>query len=757
MPLRLKSRSIHPPRGWEFVQPPSGWRIPNPLNVNFEEAVKQIIKHREANPGYNLSIVADKVADDLEAYTVHRLKGDPRSAHLLKDDEDKKKLSPVPTPNIPLSNPRQPNPIRRALESAKKSVEHAVNRLKQDARAARILAEWVGAGQRPVETTVAQDRSQICKNCPENKVPRGTAEAALASAILEQTRLKTGLGLRVEGESELKSCDICGCHLPLKVWVPFEHLDTEGFPPHCWITKESKQSEKQTVTVQRKGAIGDNISASIVADKLKAKGYRVRWAAVPQCIPALKHHPSIDEFCEPDSCKIDICLDGAYERHREIKTTRFSEIFLEVASKAIGTLPKTNCVPTVIVTDEERSTALETLNPHPRPWVMIIPRSNSWPNRTVVQEEWNILAGLVVGTCFWTGTDPCSKPLVDLECRDFRVLMGYLAHADLVVSVDTGPMHAAAALNRSMIVIEQAFDPALHLSDQNDFVTFKLGLPCSPCFNFTCKLKYENPKDPSCRHVDTSALADAVNARIHRPTVSAIIPVYGDNRERLARCLSAIHGHVEEIVVVMDGNSLTFQADDVVSVPSTGKRIGYGKTCNRGARHSTGEWLLMLNNDCYLDAAAVGHMLACADEDVAVVGCLLRYPDGTIQHGGTMRPKGHVGFGHRDWKKREATIRQPCDMEFVTFAAALVRREAFYEIRGFDEDYDCYSEDTDFCMRVRRAGWRVRYTPHAHGIHDESQSSSAIKGQLIQHGNEVFARKWRKWFEENPTPEGMRP
>ena len=116
-----------------------------------------------------------------------------------------------------------------------------------------------------------------------------------------------------------------------------------------------------------------------------------------------------------------------------------------------------------------------------------------------------------------------------------------------------------------------------------------------------------------------------------------------------------------------------------------------------------------------------------------------------------MRPKGHVGYGHLDWKKREPSIIRPCDMQFVTFAAALVRREAFYHVRGFDEDYDCYSEDTDFCMRVRHAGWRIRYTPLATGIHDESQSTSPMKGQLIAYGDEVFNRKWRHWFQENPV------
>jgi GT2 family glycosyltransferase len=90
-------------------------------------------------------------------------------------------------------------------------------------------------------------------------------------------------------------------------------------------------------------------------------------------------------------------------------------------------------------------------------------------------------------------------------------------------------------------------------------------------------------------------------------------------------------------------------------------------------------------------------------------------------------------------------------MEAVTFAAALVRRDVFYQVRGFDEEYDCYWEDADFCMKARASGWSVWYTPHANGIHDESQSTSELKNRMLEHGSRIFSRKWSSYFKKHPV------
>jgi N-acetylglucosaminyl-diphospho-decaprenol L-rhamnosyltransferase len=89
-------------------------------------------------------------------------------------------------------------------------------------------------------------------------------------------------------------------------------------------------------------------------------------------------------------------------------------------------------------------------------------------------------------------------------------------------------------------------------------------------------------------------------------------------------------------------------------------------------------------------------------------------------------------------------------MECVTFAAALVRRSAFFQVGGFDEEYDCYSEDVDLCMKLRRAGWKVVYNPQATGIHEESQSTTTEKNKMLAASHAILRRKWGAFFSGNP-------
>lgn len=117
------------------------------------------------------------------------------------------------------------------------------------------MLDWLGSGGKPVDAAVAQRRVDVCKMCPHNNEANITAwiTGPIARAILDQRRAKLGLALAVEGEERLFSCDICLCHLPLKVWVPtdtiLEHTDSNTlaqFPTHCWIFNEAPAHLKPT-------------------------------------------------------------------------------------------------------------------------------------------------------------------------------------------------------------------------------------------------------------------------------------------------------------------------------------------------------------------------------------------------------------------------------------------------------------------------------------------------------------------------------
>jgi GT2 family glycosyltransferase len=223
-------------------------------------------------------------------------------------------------------------------------------------------------------------------------------------------------------------------------------------------------------------------------------------------------------------------------------------------------------------------------------------------------------------------------------------------------------------------------------------------------------------------------------------TVSAVIPVVKDS-PRLDKAIAAVRGQVNEVVISGDGK-FNGSRNGCNTFPGDGTRTGFGATCNRGARYSTGEWILFLNDDCYLAPDAVSKMFEVATSGVAAVGCLTRYPDGTIYHGGTRRQGSN--FGHIDHGKTVASITKPTEMEFVNFAAALVRRSAFYEVGAFDSRFDCYSEDADLCLKLREAGWKVVYQPHATGIHEEGKSTSSDKQRMLAEGAKLLADKWFK-------------
>lgn len=337
--------------------------------------------------------------------------------------------------------------------------------------------------------------------------------------------------------------------------------------------------------------------------------------------------------------------------------------------------------------------------------------------------------------------------------------MSVLWASDLVLSVDTGSIHLAAALGKPIVGISQAVSIKYRLSEQRDWTEISAGLDCINCQEKKCPI---NEGHPPCGFIAPQTIVDAVQKKlgsIFDQTVSVVIPVYATPErsqksiDRLDRCIASILPQVDEVIVSVDGpgpfTGLTPDSRIKVVTHYSRVRRGFGKTCNWGVRQSSGQYVLLLNDDVYLNPNAVSKMMECMTDKVGVVGCLLWLPDGTIQHGGGKRSSGHIGWGHIDYQHDKPTIQEPTELEFVTYAAALIRRKAFFDIRGFDEDYDTYCEDGDMNLRLRQAGWKVMYTPLASGIHEESQTTSPMKKQLANEASQVFFKKWNWYFVKN--------
>ena len=141
----------------------------------------------------------------------------------------------------------------------------------------------------------------------------------------------------------------------------------------------------------------------------------------------------------------------------------------------------------------------------------------------------------------------------------------------------------------------------------------------------------------------------------------------------------------------------------------------------------SGEVLCFMNDDIevvtpdWLEKLLARLML----DKVGAVGPMLYYPDNRIQHAGVILgiggaaghgfiglPRGSDGYFGR------AGLEQ--DLSCVTAACMLMRRDAFKAVKGFNEDLSVAFNDVDLCIRLRRAGWRIVWTPQVELIHHES-------------------------------------
>ena len=119
---------------------------------------------------------------------------------------------------------------------------------------------------------------------------------------------------------------------------------------------------------------------------------------------------------------------------------------------------------------------------------------------------------------------------------------------------------------------------------------------------------------------------------------------------------------------------------------------------------------------------------ALEDDEVGAVAPALVLPDGTLQDSARWVPTPVDLVVRRVSRADRGAVRvtYPVDVEWATAACLVVRRSAFDQIGGFDESYFLYFEDVDLCVRLRAAGFRVRYDPTVRVLHEYRAASRAF-------------------------------
>ncbi len=221
-------------------------------------------------------------------------------------------------------------------------------------------------------------------------------------------------------------------------------------------------------------------------------------------------------------------------------------------------------------------------------------------------------------------------------------------------------------------------------------------------------------------------------------------------------------GNLETLVVdnaSTDGTAEAIKSScgDRVSVLINPENLGFSGGNNVGIQHALkrgADWVLLLNNDTVVDPGLVGHLIEAASQssDVGIVGPKIYYSEPrdriwsaggeVLLSRGTVR---HIGIRERDTGQFDT----PRDVDYVSGCALMARHDVFEAIGLLDPAYTAYFEDTDFCMRAIRNGYRVRYAPAAVVWH---RISSSTGGQLGRRKITLKLKSSLKFFRRYASP-----
>lgn len=264
-------------------------------------------------------------------------------------------------------------------------------------------------------------------------------------------------------------------------------------------------------------------------------------------------------------------------------------------------------------------------------------------------------------------------------------------------------------------------------------------------------------------------------AIIGDPFISILIP-NKDHEEDLRRCIESIldrTSYDNYEIIVIENNSETDGIRQYYDSISKHPRIrvveyegefNYSKINNFGAGFAKGEYLVLLNNDTeVITRNWLEELLMYAQrDDVGAVGCMLYYPDYTIQHAGIVLGMGaHRTAGHSHYKMAKENLGymgRLCyaqNVSAVTGACLMVKKALFDEVGGLSEDLAVALNDVDLCLKLRGKGLLNVFTPFAELFHYESASrgtdvtaeASADKAQRYERECELFRNRWKQELE----------
>ena len=260
------------------------------------------------------------------------------------------------------------------------------------------------------------------------------------------------------------------------------------------------------------------------------------------------------------------------------------------------------------------------------------------------------------------------------------------------------------------------------------------------------------------------------------PLVSLIIPTAGLARasggttvDLLAQAIRSVVDKTSyeryEVILVLSGSGAATLLDTtrralegtrhrVVSLERLGL-FNFSASINAGVAAAEGEHLILFNDDLeVITPDWLTAMLEYSQEPgVGAVGPKLLYPDGRLQHVGIVL--GVAGVAAHAYHQHPGvspgyggSVILARNYSAVTGACLMTRKQVFEEVGGFDERLPTDFNDVDYCLRLRRAGYRIVYTPWAQLYHHEAASFGARQHDIGELGE--MRQRWSTIIDNDP-------
>ena len=261
---------------------------------------------------------------------------------------------------------------------------------------------------------------------------------------------------------------------------------------------------------------------------------------------------------------------------------------------------------------------------------------------------------------------------------------------------------------------------------------------------------------------------------VEHPEVTIIIP-FRDGLSMLKMCVDSIlqkTTYTNFNILLIDNQSSEEEtkkySKEVAQNPRV-RVVQYNAPFNYSAMHTfvmryvATEYIVFLNNDTEISTPDWLQALVRVGQasDVGVVGALLLYPNGTVQHAGVAM-NGIIGGAFHVYAREQITgphrdrIESICEYSAVTAACLLTKKSVYQAVGGFDDVHLPISfNDVDYCLKVRATGLRVVYTHEARLYHYESYSRGydfmdSDKKKRSMREAAFLKKKWPAYLTKDP-------